>query len=161
MDEIINKTFGGKLRVRVSGICMNEGKLLLINHKGLGENGELWSPPGGEVHFKESLKVALKREYLEEVNLVIDVRDFLFLNEFKSGDLHAIELFFKVKMIGGELRKGIDPELTDVDQVIKEVRFVTFEEINGFPNQNRHNLLQGELTEEKLLNMKGHFKLWQ
>lgn len=161
MNEIIKNTFGGKLRIRVSGICIHDSKLLLIKHHGLGSDGELWSPPGGEVHFKESLKVALKREFLEEVNLVIDVREFLCLNEFKSGELHALELFFRVKMIGGELRLGIDPELESNDQILDEVKFVTFEELNQLPLSKKHNLFHKEVSEEMIVNMNGHFKLWQ
>ncbi|MEQ8475424.1 NUDIX hydrolase [Fulvivirga sp.] len=157
----VNQVFGGKVRVRVCGICIENNSILLIKHDNLGELGELWSPPGGGVNFNESIEDALKREFYEETGLEITVNKFLCVNEFHSGNLHAIELFFEVKRQNGCLKTGIDPELNADQQIIKEVKFVTFEDLMVIPDKKRHNILQGSVNEEYVLNMKGHFKLWQ
>lgn len=161
MKADLEKLFGGRIRVRVSGICIENQSILLIKHNNIGEIGELWSPPGGEINFKESANDALKREFYEETGIKITVNKFLCLNEFHSGNLHAIELFFMVSKVGGVLKRGIDPELNADQQIIKDVKFVTFEDLAIIPNKKRHNILQGSVNEEYLLNMKGHFKLWQ
>lgn len=157
----VNQVFGGKVRVRVCGICIENNSILLTKHHNIGELGELWSPPGGGVNFNESVEDSLKREFYEETGLEITVNKFLCVNEFHSGNLHAIELFFEVKRQNGSLKTGVDPELNADQQIIKEVKFVTFEDLMVIPDKKRHNILQGSVNEEYVLNMKGHFKLWQ
>ena len=147
--------------MNVCGICIENNSILLVKHDNLGELGELWSPPGGGINFNESTEDALKREFYEETGLKITVNKFLCVNEFHSGNLHAIELFFEVTRQNGSLKTGMDPELKADQQIIKEVKFVTFEDLIVIPNKKRHNILQGSVNEEYVLNMKGHFKLWQ
>ena len=98
----ISKTFGNKTRIRVCGILIENDEILLVKHKGLGEKGYLWSPPGGEPRFSEDLESALKREFFEETGLLVEVESFLFLFEFIDVPLHAVELFFLVKKKGFE-----------------------------------------------------------
>lgn len=160
MDDI-NTYYGKKVRVRVCGICIKNNQLLLAKHDGIGENGSLWIPPGGGLEFSESAEAALKREFIEECGIHIDVEKLLFTNEFFKDPLHAIELFFKVEMQSGEVKVGYDPEFDKNNQIIKEVRFMSFDEINALPDEEKHNILHGEILEEMLLNMHGHFKLWQ
>ncbi len=161
MNVDVNKLFGGSIRLRVCGICIENHQILLIKHQGLGEMGELWSPPGGGINFKESAEDALIREFKEETGLNVSINKFLCVNEFQYDNLHAIELFFTVLRRSGSLKTGIDPELSAEQQMIKEVKFVTFEELKVIPDKKRHNILQGSINEEYILNMKGHFKLWQ
>jgi 8-oxo-dGTP diphosphatase len=57
MDSIqqqIHQQFGNKLRLRVSGICLEEDSILLVKHVGIGENKFLWAPPGGGLSFEET-----------------------------------------------------------------------------------------------------------
>ena len=157
----VNEIFGGKVRVRVCGICIEKNSILLIKHDKLGELDELWAPPGGGVNFNETMEDALKREFYEETSLKITVNKFLCVNEFHSGNLHAVELFFEVSILDGSLKIGLDPELNADQQIIKDAKFVTFEDLQLIPNKKRHNILQGSVNEEYILNMKGHFKLWQ
>jgi len=121
--------FGNRIRVRVCGVCMEEGKLLLIKHSSVGELGYLWAPPGGGVEFGESLGDCLVREFKEETGLEIEVGDFLFLNEFIELPLHAIELFFLVRIKSGTLVLGIDPEMGKHTQLIQELKFWSLEEL--------------------------------
>ena len=161
MTNKIADNFGGRLRIRVCGLALRHDSILLIRHEGVGKGGYLWAPPGGEVHYQEDLHQALQREFKEETNLDIEVKDFLAVNEFNNGPLHAIELFFTVDTHQGEPVTGSDPELSEHDQVIKEVRYVTFSELNQLSDDKKHNLLHREMNQDALLNMKGHFKLWQ
>lgn len=125
-QEIINQ-YGNQLRVRVCGICVQKGKILLVNHSGMNESGEFWSPPGGGLQFGETIEDCLKREFLEETSTVISVGSFLKINEFVQPPLHAIELFYEVKILSSEIEIGFDPEMEE--QIIKDVKWLSFEEV--------------------------------
>ena len=103
--------FGNRLRVRVCGICIEDQKVLLINHHSLNQNGDFWSPPGGGMDYSENAEECLKREFQEETGVEIEIEKFLFVHEYLSPPLHAIELFFLVKRISGEIELGYDPEM--------------------------------------------------
>jgi 8-oxo-dGTP diphosphatase len=125
-QEIINQ-YGNQLRVRVCGICVKDNKILLINHSGMNDCGEFWSPPGGGIKFGETIEDCLKREFYEETNTVIAVGKFLKINEFIIPPLHAIEIFYEVEILSGEIKIGFDPEMKE--QIIKDVKWLSFEEV--------------------------------
>ena len=161
MDEMIRSTYGQKVRVRVCGLCFRNDSLLMIKHKGLGKQGILWSPPGGGLAFGESSEACLVREFKEETGLEVEPTQFLFVNEFISKDLQAIELFFSVRIKKGALIKGNDPETSQDHQIIQAVRFVTFEELKIMPTEIKHNIFQEIEDIRDLLNIRGYFKFWQ
>lgn len=113
MKDIIHSTFGGRVRVRACGILIKEGAVLLLKHEGIGKNGYLWTAPGGGVEYGQTIETTLKREFKEECNIEINVEEFILLNEFLEPPLHAIELFFKVSYVSGELKIGSDPEIKE------------------------------------------------
>lgn len=160
MREKVEKHYGGKTRVRVCGICIKEKEnaLLLVHHKGLGKKGHLWVPPGGGVEYFEDARSALVREFKEETNLDIAVGKLLFVNEVLNDPLHAVELFFEVKIRQGELATGHDPEHGEDEQIITEARFVTFDEIALMNNELLHNALHNIKDLPCILNMAGYFK---
>lgn len=127
-QQIIEKAFGNRLRVRVCGVLAEGNSIVLIKHLGVGANGYLWSPPGGEVNYGESVKEALKREFLEETGLQITVGDFLFFNEFINKPYHSLELFFKVTKVEGGLRLGNDPELEGF-RILDKIAFKSAEDV--------------------------------
>ena len=141
MDRVgsseLMKHYGGRLRLRVMGISMSEDRLLLIKHKGFGAEGYLWAPPGGGVEFGESITDALKREFLEETGLEVEVEQFLFVNEYIALPLHAVELFFSVKRIGGELKLGSE-ERNSGQRVIEELRYFTIKALRLLPSSHLH-----------------------
>jgi 8-oxo-dGTP diphosphatase len=136
----IHQRFGHQLRLRVSGICLKGDSILLVKHTALGKDNFLWTPPGGGLSFEETVHEALKREFIEETGLTIETKELLFVNEYFEHPLHAIELFFKVEITGGELMTGIDPEMTPNLQIIQEVRFVPFAEIINSKLSQFHSL---------------------
>ena len=111
MTDVVHQTFGNQLRVRICGVCVTENRILLVNHSNIG-NGDFWAPPGGGMQFGESAEACLKREFLEETGLIVEMGDFLFACELINKPLHALELFFTVILTGGRLKKGFDPEST-------------------------------------------------
>lgn len=105
----------------------------------MNESGEFWSPPGGGLQFGETIEECLKREFLEETNTEILVGKFLKVNEFLEPPLHAIELFYEVNIVAGEISVGFDPEMEN--QIIKDVKWLSFEEVNSFSNDKVANIL--------------------
>lgn len=160
MEEIKNEiihSFGNKLRIRACGICIEDNKILLVKHHSLGQGGILWAPPGGGMVFGETTEEALKREFIEETGLLISIEKFLCVNEYLSPPLHAIELFFLVKKIGGTLKTGVDPELHEDRQIITQVQWLSFDALNQLPSEAVHSLLHGVKNSEDLLLRNGYF----
>ena len=127
MNKSLINQYGNQLRVRVCGICVQDNKILLINHSGLNESNEFWSPPGGGLQFGETIEECLKREFLEETNTTISVGKFLKVREFVKPPLHAIELYYEVKIESGIVKKGFDPEMEE--QIIQDIQWVSYEEV--------------------------------
>jgi len=157
MTDSVYSTFGNKLRVRVCGLCEDNQRLLMINHTGI-KSGDFWAPPGGGLEFGETVEACLKREFLEETGLEIEVQDFQLICEFIRPPLHAIEIFFRVKINQGTLKTGIDPEMMD-KQIIQEVKFMSWTQIGGLSPQSRHGIFNLVDESSKILDLKGHFKL--
>jgi 8-oxo-dGTP diphosphatase len=140
MNQEIISQYGNQLRIRVCGICVEDHKILLINHSGMNESNEFWSAPGGGLQFGETIEECLKREFWEETNTIISAGKFLKINEFINPPLHAIELFYEVKIESGIVKKGYDPEMQE--QIIKEVKWLTFEEVLSKNKDNVAKSLQ-------------------
>lgn len=157
MIDSVYQAFGNKLRIRVCGLCQNNGRLLMINHQGINE-GDFWAPPGGGLHFGETLETCLKREFSEETGLDIEIKGFRFLYEFVQLPLHAIELFFLVETTKGNLRQGFDPEMGE-KQIIQEVKFMSWAEIDRLTAVSRHGIFNIISESSKIVDLKGHFKL--
>ena len=158
--ERIVEQFGNKLRIRVCGLCIEGEKILLINHHSLNISGNFWGPPGGGMDFGQSAEENLKREFLEETGLNVEIEKFLFVHEYLSPPLHAIELVFKVKRIDGNLNVGFDPELQIDEQIIKNVQFIAFNKIIDLGKDNIHQMFINVRNISDIDNLKGYF-LWE
>lgn len=144
------------MRVRVCGLCWKDDALLVVNHHHLGP-ANFWSPPGGGVELYASAQQSLVQEYLEETGLHIEVDEFLFTAEFIAKPLHAIELFFTVRIVGGHLQKGYDPE-TKLS-VISDIAFKSFENIRSLPVHERHGIFTIANAPSDLRNLRGYVRL--
>ncbi|WP_299821659.1 NUDIX hydrolase [uncultured Pontibacter sp.] len=149
--------YAEKLRVRVCGICIKNDKLLLVQHDHTIGNKALWAPPGGGLHYGETMQQCLKREVLEETGLQVEVNRFLFMNEFLQPPLHALEFFFEVSITAGEPVTGTDPEAPADQQLIKQVKWLPIKEILAIPLQDKHKVLQYLISLDDLLGQDHYF----
>jgi 8-oxo-dGTP diphosphatase len=156
IESEIERIFGNQLRLRVSGICIENNQILLIKHTHLGEGGYLWSPPGGGLQFGESVTDCLKREFEEETGFQIKIKRFLFVNEFLHLPLHAIELFFEVEILSGDLLLGKDPEMQENHQIIREIAFLDIETLQKEPSVCVHSMFRELKNLQELLERKGY-----
>lgn len=126
----MNKSrYSGEIRVRSCGILIEDGKILLIHLHSPVTNEWIWIPPGGKVHFGESTTEAVIREFKEETGLNVEVKDLLHINELIKNDIHAVEFYYLVKKTAGDLKVGNDPEISEGEQIIKDLKFFDPEEI--------------------------------
>ncbi len=153
MESEITRIYGNRVRVRACGVCWHNGRLLMVNHQM--NKSDFWAPPGGGVDFGERTADTLIREFKEETNLDIEVGSFLFCCEFNAPPLHAIELFFEVRIVGGDLRTGSDPEL----QLINEVRFFEPSQIQSLSPERLHRIFQMVGDPREINALKGFYTL--
>lgn len=158
MQETIIEKFGNRLRVRVCGILIENGRILLVRHRSLGKDNVLWAPPGGGMNFGEDAAGCLIREFTEETGLYVEILRFLFTHEFLNPPLHAIELFFQVKRVGGTLKKGHDPEMKKSEQIIEEVGFRDFNQLKKMDSHSLHFVLGRLDNLNDLFNLHGYVK---
>ena len=157
LTEDIIKTFGHRLRLRVSGISIVDDKILLVKHTSIGVNGILYAPPGGGLSYGESVQETLVREMKEETNLEVVPRRFLFVNEYLDLPLHAIELFFEIEIKGGQLLKGTDPEMSKEKQIIREVGYYSIEEIRQGDPADYHGIFNKIIVLKDFFSLTGFF----
>lgn len=127
--------YSNKLRVRSCGILFEDDKVLLVELRSPITNEWVWMPPGGGVEFGESLEEALVREYLEETGLIISVKEQMYVNEVIDSPIHAIEFYFIVEKIGGNLSLGYDPESEENQQILRNIGFFSKKELKSMNTQ--------------------------
>jgi len=153
----VNDKFGGHVRVRVGGILVENNKILLLKHLGVGPDEYLWSPPGGGMEFGSDAKANLAREFEEETHLQVKVNQLLFINEYMDDHIHAIELFYEVEKIGGILKLGQDPEMGE-GQILADLAFFGEKELQNEHKSRLHNMFHAINKPQEVLNLKGYFK---
>jgi 8-oxo-dGTP diphosphatase len=153
--EIID-TFGNRLRMRVNGVLIEGKKILLAKHI-MPDKGDFWAPPGGGMEFGSSAEDNIVREFKEETGLDVRVLKYLFVHEFLDTPLHAMEHFFLVERIGGELKLGSDPEMSAANQIIKELKFWSKDELERAKGPSIHQILNYQTDPLKIDHLKGYF----
>ncbi len=150
--------FSHRVRVRVCGILLSSEGILLLKHEGIGSDGFIWSPPGGGIEFGQTMEETLVREFWEETGLKVQVGPYLFTNEYIDLKHHAIEHFFQVEIVGGNLQLGTDPELGPHNQILTDIKFMNDEEIRKTPINSLHNIFRFCENPSTILELRGLFK---
>jgi len=153
--EIVEK-FGNRLRTRVNGVLIKDNQILLIKHR-MAEGRYFWNVPGGGMKYGSNAIDNLKREFLEETGLEIAVGDFLCVYEYLDKPLHAVELYYEVKEIGGTLKLGKDPELENDKQLIVEIAYLDIEKLRFIKKSDKHRLFWEINDLNEVLKWKGYF----
>ncbi len=144
-----------KLRVRVCGLCFKENKILLVKHNLNGAT--FYAPPGGAVEFGETMEEALKRELFEETSIKANYLEFKFITEYVNPPLHAIEMFYFVKLWNGKATVGNDPESEEI-RIIKDVNFYSVEDLKKINIDELHHVLHNCNNLRELLDLSGYIQ---
>lgn len=93
------------------------------------EDHDIWMVPGGGIKDGESAAEAAVREVKEETGLDIEVGSLVWHVEEVSERGQRFVNFFMCRLVGGTLSLGEDPEFDGDSQVLRDVRFMSREEL--------------------------------
>lgn len=86
-------------RITTAGICFKENKVLIGKRIDKGAIASKWEFPGGKNRWGESVEGTLKREFLEELGIEVEVGELLASCEFDNKGTHyflkAHQVFIK------------------------------------------------------------------
>ncbi len=92
-----------KISLRVYGLLINEQQQVLVSDEYI--RGNYYTKfPGGGLEFGEGLRDGLKREFLEELQLKIEVLDHLYTTDFFQQsafhpDFQIVSIYYEVKAL--------------------------------------------------------------
>lgn len=104
--------------VRVYGLLVHKNKILIIKEPFAGEI--IYKFPGGGLEYGEGLIDCLKREFMEELNLEIEIenhfytQDFFLKSRFDESE-QIIMIYYKIKVKDISQLEVID---TDIQELI-------------------------------------------
>ncbi|EMY4796573.1 NUDIX hydrolase [Bacillus pacificus] len=88
------------MQVRVTGILIEDEKVLLVKQKVANRN---WSLPGGRVENSETLEVAMIREMREETGLEVKIKKLLYVCDKPDVRPSLLHITFLLERIEGEI----------------------------------------------------------
>ena len=91
-----------EIRPVVLGLAIKNNKLLVSEGFDKIKNETFYRCLGGGIEFLEKSEEALKREFLEEINISITVKDFLGISEniftYQGKKAHELILFYSIEI---------------------------------------------------------------
>lgn len=145
--------------VRVVILDEKDRLLMVKQHH---EGRDILMVPGGAIEDGETAKVAAVREVKEETGLDIKVNRMIWhIEEVSQKRGQRFVNYFGAEIVGGHVELGKDPEFDNEHQVLREVKFMTKEEILNASEKVFPALLKKELWELIEGDMEGYdsFKL--
>lgn len=89
--------------IEVVAAVIKKGDKIFITRRGYGDFIDMWEFPGGKIESGESREEALIREIKEELELDINIVDFLTTVEYDYPNFHLTMHCFICSISGGEL----------------------------------------------------------
>jgi len=90
------------MQARVTGILIEDGKILLVKQVVSNERG--WSLPGGRVETGETIEQSMAREMEEETGLRTRIAKLLYLCQKPEADPPLLHISFLLERVGGDIR---------------------------------------------------------
>ncbi len=120
--------------VRVYGLLLNEQKQLLVSDE-LIRGDYITKLPGGGLEFGEGTRDCLRREFLEEMNLRVDVMDHFYTTDFFqmsafNKEQQIISIYYLVKALES-ITAPMRTKAFDFDAAQMEL-YATQKEIESF-----------------------------
>lgn len=117
--------------VRVIVLDKNKNMLMVKQEH---ESGEIWMVPGGQIEENETAAQAAVREVKEETGLDIRAGELIWHVEEVSGRGQRFVNYFLGYLTGESVPVlGQDPEFDEGGQVLRDVRFMSRDEIRKLP----------------------------
>jgi len=100
--------------VGVAGILLDGQGNILLGRRNSGKYQGLWCIPCGYLEYDEDLYQGVQREFKEETNLVIAVKNiFTAQSNFHDPLKHSVGIWFMVEALGGSAQAGDDLDQLD------------------------------------------------
>jgi ADP-ribose pyrophosphatase YjhB (NUDIX family) len=105
--------------IRVYGILLNENRQVLVSDEFI--RGNYYTKfPGGGLEFGEGTRDCLKREFLEEMDLAVEVGDHLYTTDFFqvsafNTEHQIVSIYYHVKALEA-IRAPLREKLFDFDE---------------------------------------------
>ena len=121
-------------RISVRGIVVTEkGLAVIFRRKIKGDNvTEYYVIPGGGVEIEEDLKLALKRELDEELNIKVSIKDLAFKVETDE----RIEYFYNCEYVSGTFELNGEEIERNTENNYYEPMFIPVDKINEYSIQD-------------------------
>ncbi|MFL5772982.1 MAG: NUDIX domain-containing protein [Flavisolibacter sp.] len=132
-----------RFNIRVYGILINDQKQVLVSDEFI--RGNYYTKfPGGGLEYGEGTRECLKREFIEEMNLKVEVLDHIYTTDFFqqsafNPDHQIISIFYRVKPLEEiSARMNSKPFEFDEQQMAaynknnetESFRFIDWDELN-------------------------------
>ena len=130
--------------IRVYGILQGKNQEVLVSDEFI-RGGQYTKFPGGGLEFGEGTRDCLKREFLEEMNLRVQVKDHLYTTDFFqmsafNPEHQIISIYYRVEALE-EIKVPLRTRLFDFDETQMEIyrqtgetetfRFVPWEQFSA------------------------------
>ncbi|CEG28787.1 NUDIX hydrolase [Bacillus sp. B-jedd] len=150
--DVVFATEKAVFNYRVAGVWIEDGHVLLHRDK----NDSSWSLPGGRVEIGEEAQASIKREFLEELGIDMNVHRLVLIIEnffeYRGRDFHEMRLYFLVTPIRSSREINTTPfHGTEGDRLI--YKWTPLEDLENLELYPR--FLRTEL--QNLPNGTGHF----
>lgn len=123
-----------EIRPIVLGLAIRDNKLLVSEGFDEVKNQTFYRCLGGGIEFFEKSDEALKREFLEEINANIKVKDFLGVSEnrftFNGKKGHEIIFLYSIEIADSDFK----PEYNIIDEEDSIAKWISIDE---FKNKNK------------------------
>ena len=90
--------------IEVVSAIIKHNKKILTTRRSYGEFKNMWEFPGGKMELGETRGEALRREIKEELELDVDISDYLTTVDYDYSSFHLKMHCFICVICGGELR---------------------------------------------------------
>jgi len=93
--------------IEVVAAVIKHDNRIFITRRGYGDFVDMWEFPGGKIEVGESREEALIREIKEELELDINISDFLTTIDYDYPNFHLIMHCFICQISGGQLNLNV------------------------------------------------------
>tara|TARA_B100000686_G_C16790592_1_gene978420 strand:+ start:2247 stop:3248 length:1002 start_codon:yes stop_codon:yes gene_type:complete len=106
------------MKIVTAGVIRNDTQQVLVVRRASNQSlGGFWEFPGGKIEPGENEQVCLKREISEELDIEIEVGDFITQSHYVYEHGEFLLKAFEVRMIGGEPTLTVHDQMAWVDPV--------------------------------------------
>ncbi|WP_139902817.1 (deoxy)nucleoside triphosphate pyrophosphohydrolase [Clostridium thermarum] len=106
----------------VAAIIKHDNKIL-VTRRGYGEFADMWEFPGGKMEVHETREAALIREIKEELEVDINISEYLTTIDYDYPTFHLTMHCFISNICGGELRLNAH----------NDAKWITTDELDSLP----------------------------